>query len=168
MNFDLNNRSALTTESSPWDFDVDTGAEQLEQNMIEMMNQHHGIGLAANQIGIAKRVFVIGSDHPDFPDPFGVFNPRIISISDETTLGEEGCLSFPAVWLKVKRPETIEVEYQDSQGIKHYKSFSGYIARCFLHEYDHLNGVCFIDRVSPLKLQLAMKKMRKILNDRTK
>jgi len=168
MNFDLNNRSKLNVESTPWNFNSDGDAEVLEKNMIEMMNQHHGIGLAANQIGIDKRVFVMGSDHPDFPDPFGVFNPRIINISDETTLGEEGCLSFPAVWLKVKRPESIDVEYQDSKGNTHYKSFSGYIARCFLHEYDHLNGVCFVDRVSPLKLQLAMKKMRKILNDRTK
>jgi peptide deformylase len=90
-----------------------------------------------------------------------VFNPVITEASTDVVLDEEGCLSYPDLFLKVKRPNCIIAQYQDSDGnLKEIKA-EGYLAKCFQHEYDHLNGVCFVDRVSQMKLQLAMKKIRK-------
>jgi peptide deformylase len=162
MEFKLGPHESLTQNSAPWEFGVDGDAVALEQSMCDFMIKNRGIGLAANQIGIAKRVFVIGSYSIEgFPKPFAIFNPRIVKTSDEQALMKEGCLSYPDLWLAVKRPSIIEVEYQDSLGNIHEAAMSGLIARCFQHELDHLNGVCFVDIVSPMKLQLAMKKIRK-------
>lgn len=162
MEFKLGAHDSLMIPSVNWDFENDNTAEQLEQNMIKFMVDNHGIGLAANQIGITKRVFVIGSRNiPGFPEPFAVFNPRIIEYSKDETLDKEGCLSYPNLWLNIKRPEWIIAEYQDSKGNLHEVKIDGYLARCFQHEYDHLNGICFVDKVSQMKLQLAMKKLRK-------
>lgn len=162
MEFNLGPHNTLVQESTPWDFENDGDAAQLEHDMIEFMQQHHGIGLAANQIGIAKRVFVMGSDKiKDFPAPFAVFNPVIKEAGTEMTLDEEGCLSYPGLYMQIKRPDWIVAEYQDSKGNINEVRIEGYLAKCFQHEYDHLNGVCFVDRVSQMKLQLAMKKLRK-------
>ena len=130
--------------------------------MCDFMIANHGIGLAANQIGLTKRVFVMGSEHiPGFPKPFAVFNPVILNASEETALDKEGCLSYPDLWLSIKRPAVIEVRYQTSDGVVVEAALSGLIARCFQHELDHLNGICFVDIVSPLKLKLALNKLRK-------
>lgn len=162
MPFELGPQETLTQVSTPWEFGVDGDAIKLEAEMISFMRENHGIGLAANQIGIAKRVFVMGSDSIEgFPEPFALFNPVILEASEEVDLAKEGCLSYPGLWLSIKRPKVIKVQYQDSLGNTHEVGMSGYIARCFQHEYDHLNGVCFVDIVSPLKLQLAMNKLRK-------
>lgn len=162
MPFELGPQETLTQVSTPWEFGVDGDAIALEAEMINFMKDNHGIGLAANQIGIAKRVFVMGSDNIEgFPAPHAIFNPVILETSEEVSLEKEGCLSYPGLWLTVKRPSVIKVQYQDSMGNTHEVGMSGYIARCFQHEYDHLNGVCFVDIVSPLKLQLAMNKLRK-------
>jgi peptide deformylase len=137
-------------------------ARELENSMINFMVERKGIGLAANQIGITKRVFTMGSNNIEgFPFPFAAFNPKIISVGTEEDLTEEGCLSYPDLWLKVKRPTNIVVEYQDCDSNTHTVEMSGLIARCFQHELDHLNGVCFVDKVSPMRLQSAMKKLRK-------
>lgn len=162
MEFNLGPHETLVQISTPWDFENDGDAVQLEADMVAFMEQHHGIGLAANQIGITKRVFVIGSKKIDgFPEPFAMFNPVIIEASEEQSLEKEGCLSYPDLWLSIKRPSVIKVSYQDSYGNTHEAAMSGLIARCFQHELDHLNGVCFVDIVSPMKLNLAMKKLRK-------
>jgi peptide deformylase len=162
MEFNLEHTAALTSSSEPWDFSNDDNPKDLEKRMIKFMLDNQGIGLAANQIGITKRVFVMGSEtHKDFPKPFALFNPRIIEESNETILDQEGCLSFPGVWLTIKRPAWVIAEYFDSNGIKHQQKFEGYVSKCFQHELDHLNGICFIDKVSKLKLQLALKKQRK-------
>jgi peptide deformylase len=126
------------------------------------MLREGGVGLAANQVGIAKRVFVIGNlNIPEFPKPFALFNPKIIGVSEELSVFKEGCLSYPGLWLNIKRPKKIIAEYQDRYATTHTVAIDGYVARCFQHELDHLDGVCFVDKVSPLKLQLAMKKIRK-------
>jgi peptide deformylase len=162
MEFKLGPHESLTQQSTDWDFTKDGDAELLETAMIEFMINNHGIGLAANQLGITKNVFVMGSNNIDgFPKPFGVFNPKILETSVETDIDKEGCLSYPDLWLSVKRPKSILVEYQDSKGNTITAEMQGYIARCFQHEYDHLQGICFVDRVSAMKLQLAMKKLRK-------
>jgi peptide deformylase len=163
MEFELGPHESLTTVSTEWIFGKDSDAEALEKSMIEFMIANRGIGLAANQIGITKRVFVMGSENiPGFPKPFALFNPRIITASEETVLDQEGCLSYPGLYLTVKRPSWIVAEYQDSKGNTHEIKADGYLSKCFQHELDHLNGVCFVDKVSKLKLQLAMKKLRKI------
>ena len=162
MEFKLGPHDSLTQTSTAWDFNIDTDAELLELTMIDFMSKNKGIGLAANQIGLTKRVFVMGSNNIEgFPLPFAVFNPKIIESSQELCIDQEGCLSYPGLWLNVKRPERIVVEYQTSKGDIITAEMSGLIARCFQHELDHLDGVCFVDKVSKLKLQLAMKKLRK-------
>lgn len=162
MKFSLDHTPVLKTVSTEWDFSVDTDAEKLELEMINFMQAYGGIGLAANQIGISKRVFVMGSEHNlDFPKPFALFNPEILEYSKEEVLDQEGCLSFPGIWLSIKRPEWIKVKYFDSTGVEHINQYQGYVSKCFQHELDHLNGVCFVDKVSKLKLQLALKKQRK-------
>ena len=168
MEFNLKQHDTLTQPSTDWDFATDGDAEQLEREMIDFMLANNGIGLAANQINLAKRVFVMGSDTaPGFPKPFAIFNPVILDASKEMIEDTEGCLSYPGLLLKVKRPEWIVAQWQDSKGVWQEAKLEGYLNKCFQHEFDHLNGVCFVDRVSQLKLQLAYKKLRK-LNDRTK
>ena len=161
-NFTLGAHETLNQVSEPWDFEKDQGAKDLEKRMIEFMLENKGIGLAANQIGISKRVFVMGSySIPGFPEPFAVFNSEILEASEEQVLDTEGCLSFPDLYLKVSRPEWVRASYQDSTGNTHEIKIDGYLAKCFQHELDHLNGICFVDKVGRVKLQLAMKKLRK-------
>jgi peptide deformylase len=163
MEFKLGPHQSLIQRSEDWNFLTDQSAEQLEKSMIDFMIETNGIGLAANQIGITKRVFVMGSRNiPGFPEPFAVFNPRIVEASTEMALDQEGCLSYPGLFLTVKRPSWIVAEYQNAKGDTIEARFEGYLAKCFQHELDHLDGVCFVDKVSPLKLNLAMKKLRKI------
>jgi peptide deformylase len=162
MEFKLGAHESLDTASTDWVFGQDGDAVDLERSMIEFMTNNRGIGLAANQIGLTKNVFVMGSNNiAGFPEPYGIFNPKILSVSEEMIVDQEGCLSYPDLWLNVKRPKTIIAEYQDSRSNTHTVEMNGYVARCFQHEFDHLRGICFVDRVSPMKLQLAMKKMRK-------
>jgi len=163
MEFKLGPHASLIERSSTWNFDHDTDAEELEQAMCKFMLANNGIGLAANQIGITKRVFVMGSNNINgFPAPFALFNRRILEASEEIVLDQEGCLSYPGLFLTVKRPSWVTVEYQNSKGDTIEARFDGYLAKCFQHELDHLDGVCFVDKVSQMKLNLAMKKLRKI------
>lgn len=163
MEFKLGPHESLIQKSDLWDFSKDTGAVELEKEMIRFMIDSKGIGLAANQIGLTKRVFVMGSYNiPGFPEPFVLFNPRILEASTELVLDEEGCLSYPGLFLKLKRPNWVIAEYQNSKGDIIEARFEGYLSKCFQHELDHLDGVCFVDKVSPLKLNLAMKKLRKV------
>jgi peptide deformylase len=163
MEFKLGPHDTLVQSSTPWDFSADNNAEQLEAAMCDFMISAGGIGLAANQVGLAKRVFVMGSNNiPGFPAPFALFNPRIIESSTELILDQEGCLSYPGLFLMVKRPTWVVAEYQDSQGNTKEIKIDGYLAKCFQHELDHLDGVCFVDKVSQMKLNLAMKKLRKV------
>jgi peptide deformylase len=162
MNYQLGPHDSLTQVSTPWEFGVDGDSELLERSMIEFMLDNRGIGLAANQVGVAKQVFVMGSKNiPGFAEPFAIFNPKIIEASKEQILDQEGCLSYPGLYLHIKRPEWIVAEFQDSAGNFKEIKIDGYMAKCFQHEFDHLNGVCFVDRVSQMKLQLAMKKLNK-------
>lgn len=158
--FKLGHHTTLTEKSIDWDFTSDSVS--LERRMISFMLDNRGIGLAANQIGINRNVFVMGSYAINgFPEPFALFNPKILSTSSDYTVDQEGCLSYPGLFLHVKRPSWVVAAYQKSNGDVVEARFNGYLAKCFLHEFDHLNGVCFVDKVSKLKLQLAMKKLRK-------
>jgi peptide deformylase len=133
---------------------------QLEKDMIETMLAHDGIGLAANQVGIAARVFVMG--HRDYPESAqAFFNPMVVKTVDEIEDMEEGCLSFPGIYVNIKRPKKILARWQNSQGEWQESEFDGYNCKCFLHELDHLEGIVFQDRVSTLKWALAVKKNQK-------
>jgi peptide deformylase len=140
----------------------------LEEQLVKLMWEHNGIGLAANQAGIETRVFAIMTRNlSGVTEPFAVFNPKILAVSDEQESGEEGCLSFPGLFFQVKRPYHVVAEFFDRDKNPCIIRFDGVDARCFQHEYDHLNGVCFTSKVSKLKLELAVKKQRK-RNGRTK
>jgi peptide deformylase len=140
----------------------------LEAEMIELMIRENGRGISANQVGIEARVFVIApSSTEGHHIPFALFNPTIVAISEDMESDYEGCLSFPNLFFKVNRPKSVVAEYFDKHNNKCIIELTGIDARCFLHELDHLNGICFIDRVSKLKLDLAIKKQRK-RNGRTK
>jgi|688.fasta_scaffold63512_2 peptide deformylase len=159
----------LDTALPDFDFDnpiIDPLA--LEEEMVKIMIESNGIGLAANQVGVNARVFTMQTQNlKEVFTPFALFNPKVITVSPDSELGEEGCLSFPNMFLMVKRPEHVIVEFLDRNNNKHIIRLDGIDARCFLHELDHLNGVCFTEHVSKLKLQMAIKKQRK-LNGRTK
>jgi len=142
--------------------------KQLEEEMIILMDQHNGLGLSANQVGVEARVFVMNPQNVNgVYTPFALFNPKIIVTGPEEDMGEEGCLSFPDLWIKVKRPAHVVTEFLDRNNNTCIIRFDGIDARCFLHELDHLNGICFTSKVSKLKLDLALKKQRKI-NGRAK
>jgi len=143
--------------------------KELEEQMIILMNQENGIGLAANQVGVEARVFVMKTSLLEgVYTPFAVFNPKVIVTDPEEELGEEGCLSFPGLFFKLKRPSHVVTEFFDRDGNQCIIRFDGIDARCFLHELDHLNGTCFTSKISKTKLNLALKKQRKYKNGRTK
>lgn len=130
---------------------------QLEKDMINLMLANDGIGLAANQVGIPVRMFVMGHrGNPEMAQAF--FNPIVTACTEDMEDREEGCLSFPGVYVNIKRPRKIRVQWQDSKGQIQQDEFDGYNCKCFLHELDHLEGIVFKDRVSTLKWALAVKK----------
>jgi peptide deformylase len=133
--------------------------KQLEKDMLETMFSNNGMGLAANQVGVPVRMFVMG--HTQFKDHAqGFFNPIIVANSEIVHDLEESCLSFPGIYANIKRPSAIKARWQNSLGDWEEGEFSGYECKCFLHEYDHLEGLVFKDRVSELKWALAVKKSK--------
>ena len=133
---------------------------QLEKDMLDEMLKYDGIGLAANQVGIRARVFVMGSRaNPEKGVAF--FNPEVVANTEEMKDLEEGCLSFPGIFVKIKRPTKIKARWQNAQGEVMEGTFEGYECKCFLHELDHLEGIVFQDRVSPLKWALGVKKSKR-------
>lgn len=136
-----------------------TDPKQLEKEMIETMFANDGMGLAANQVGIHARVFVMG--HKNFPENAqAFFNPIVVANTDDINDLEEACLSFPGIYVNIKRPRAIKARWQNSLGEWEESEFSGYDCKCFLHELDHLEGIVFQDRVSTLKWALAVKKSK--------
>lgn len=144
------------------EFDFENPSEdpkQLEKDMLELMYANSGVGLSANQVGKRVRMFVMG--HKDSPElGMAFFNPMVVANTLDIKDIEEGCLSFPNVYVKIKRPTAIKVRWQNSSGELQEGEFSGYDCKCFLHELDHLEGITFQDRVSALKWALAVKKSK--------
>jgi len=127
---------------------------QFVENMIETMHHKDGVGLAAPQIGHSKKILVVDiSPFEEDEEPHAFINPKIIDTWGESVV-EEGCLSIPDVREEVVRPEGIELEYQTADGKKHINKFDGWMARVLQHEIDHLNGVLFVDLISPIKRRL--------------
>ena len=143
------------------DFNPELNRQEIKDNLIETMQHYEGIGLSANQIGVMERVFVM-YNHVETKQIIACFNPKIIKEGEEKVLIDEGCLSFPGLWVKVNRPETIEVEYEDENGEKVQRELYGLQSRIFQHEYDHMEGSNFTEKVSKLKLDMAIKKQKKM------
>ena len=137
---------------------VDDSIRKLAKDMLITMYSAQGIGLAAPQVGVQKRILVIDLNFEDPNAPPNVFiNPEIISFSASLDTYEEGCLSIPGVYLNVLRPASIKLSYRDEMGRPKKMNADGLMARCIQHEIDHLNGVCFVDKVTDeeeLKKQL--------------
>ena len=152
----------LLQTSTPWtETDSIQGyddREKFESDMIRLMLDENGMGLAANQIGITKRFFAIGHDTFDtFKKSAIIWNPLIKNQSEEKVFDVEGCLSFPGIFVKVERPKIIEVEYETTQGTKQTARLDGMESKCFQHELDHLEGITFNKRVSKLRWDMANK-----------
>ena len=135
---------------------------ELVENLVETMREHKGIGLSANQCGVVERVFVMYSNVKE-NKIMACFNPQILEYSEEKILMDEGCLTYPGLWLKVNRPTSIKAEWEDSKGTKGEYALSGLESRVFQHEYDHMEGTNFTERVSKLKLDMAHKRRKKQL-----
>jgi len=141
---------------------VDSDIRTLVDDMADSMYAAEGIGLAAIQIGVAKRILVIDLDQKEGKkNPIPYINPKITWASDEMAVFEEGCLSVPEIWDDVERPARIRCEYLDRDGKKQTLEADGLLATCLQHEMDHLNGVLFIDHLSRLKKNMAIKKLTK-------
>ncbi|HUB85793.1 MAG TPA: peptide deformylase [Rhizomicrobium sp.] len=141
---------------------VDADIRTLIDDMIETMYGADGIGLAAIQIGVAKRVLVMDIDQKDGKkNPVAYVNPKILWASEEMATFEEGCLSVPEIWDEVERPAKIRAEYLDRDGKRHEIEAEGLLATCLQHEMDHLEGVLFLDHLSKLKRSMALKKLQK-------
>jgi peptide deformylase len=141
---------------------VDAEIRKLAADMADSMYAADGIGLAAIQIGVPKRVIVMDLDQKDGKKNWRAFiNPRITWASEEVATFEEGCLSVPDIWDDVERPARIKAEYLDLDGKKVEIEADGMLATCLQHEMDHLQGVLFIDHFSRLKRSMALKKLEK-------
>ena len=130
---------------------------EFASTLVETCKKNRGLGLSANQCGFPYRVFVMGTDD----NYIACFNPKIILAEGEEHMAE-GCLSFPLLQLRITRPKTITVEYQDWNGEVHTNKFTGLTARIFLHELDHMNGIMYTDRAKPLALKSGLKKVEKV------
>ena len=147
----------LEKQVKKFDFNtMDPG--EISKNMIDLMHKYKGIGLAANQVGVDAQIFVMGEK-----DPMTVINPIVTEVGTEKVEMEEGCLSFPGLYMKVSRPSVVSVQYLDIEQKECIIKLEGFHARVFLHEYDHLQGITFDQRVSKLRLEMAKKKQEKLL-----
>ena len=141
---------------------VGTNEKKLINDLFETMYNSNGIGLAAVQVGILKRVLVIDvSDKDEKKNPLSFINPTIKKLSDETSIYEEGCLSIPETFIEIERPKICEVEYIDIDGKKRYLKCDGLLSTCLQHEINHLDGKLIIDHLSKLKKDIIIKKISK-------
>jgi len=148
---------------------VNSELKILMDDMLETMYEAPGIGLAAVQIGILKRVIVIDiSKEPEKKSPLFLVNPKITYKSKDTSIYEEGCLSLPGYFAEIERPAECHLNYLDYHGKKKELKAQGLLATCIQHELDHLNGILFIDYLSKLKKDMIIKKLKKQKNNLNK
>lgn len=155
----------LREEIPPFDFqNPPCNPVELAKNLTETMIANNGLGLSANQVGLRHRVFVLNGN-----PVYACFNPKVVDQTNQNIiLMDEGCLSFPNLYVKVKRPRTIKVRFTMPNGETQTMKFDGITARCFLHELDHLNGVVFTSKASTFHLEKAMKYKKLIERGRLK
>jgi len=140
--------------------DPATDLEHLSKEMFMIMWLNGGIGLAAPQVGMSVRMFVMG---PQEGPNYVCINPEIVETSEDQHIALEGCLSYPALWLNIKRPQWVQTRYTMLDGTVVEHKFEGLMARCYLHELEHLDGKVFLSKVKTLSLKLATKRQQKSL-----
>ncbi len=159
---------------------IDSDLQKLMLDMVDTMYEERGVGLAAIQVGVPKRVLVMDVDyklgecgthscsdaHIKGKKPIFMVNPKIINSSKTKSTFFEGCLSFPEIRAEIKRSEEVKVEYLDYNGKKQTMKADGLLSICAQHEIDHLNGITFVDYLSKIKREMLMKKMQKLLKSR--
>jgi len=159
MNLELlpENHPQLKEVSTAWDFELDGDPTELVTELSKVMIASQAVGLAAPQCGVQKRIFVMGNEDK----LVACINPRIVLWASELDKDYEGCLSFPGLFMQVKRPEKVVVTYKTVTGKEVERELTGLEARVFQHETDHLDGITFDTHVSRLTLNMAKKKREK-------
>ena len=146
---------------------IDAAVRSLMEDMIETMYEAPGIGLAAVQVGVPKRIIVVDcAARDEDPRPLRLVNPEIVWTSDDVSEHEEGCLSIPEIYEMVERPARCRVRYLDERRRSRELDCEGLLATCIQHEVDHLNGVLFIDHISRLKRERIIRKFQKAARER--
>jgi len=155
----------LKTKSEPVTA-IDESIRTLAANMFDTMYNEKGIGLAAVQVGVLKRMLVADISWREEAniagEQFVLINPEIVEDSTELNVYKEGCLSFPDQFADVTRPKAVRVRYLDLQGAQQEQAFGGLLATCIQHEIDHLNGIVFVDHISSLKRDMIIRKLKKL------
>lgn len=147
----------LLEECEDFDFaDPPFDPIQFSQTLIKFMYEKNGLGLAANQVGVPYRIFAMRGS----PENFVCYNPKIVQTSQKQLVLDEGCLSYPNLIVKIKRPENIRVRFSTPNGDTITRQFTGMTARVFQHEYNHLSGVRFYDKANRYHRERAMRKWR--------
>ncbi|MDT8331082.1 peptide deformylase [Roseomonas gilardii] len=149
---------ARTRAIGPADADK---VRDLSDRMLDAMYKAPGIGLAAPQVGESLRLIVVDLQPDEARQPYVMVNPEIVQASRETAVREEGCLSIPNQYAEVERPAVVKVRWQDLEGARQEITAEGLMAACLQHEIDHLNGVLFIDHLSPLKRNMLLRRFNK-------
>lgn len=141
---------------------VDRNVRRLMDGMLAAMHRANGIGLAAPQVGVLKRVIVVDVSQPEEPPaPLRMANPEIVWTSDEMAAGDEGCLSLPEQFSEVVRPRAVRVRFRDENDAVQEVKAEGLLAKCIQHEIDHLEGILFVDHLSSLKRNIILRKLTK-------
>jgi peptide deformylase len=140
---------------------IDDELQQLLDDMLETMYAAPGIGLAAPQVGVLKRVFVADLGEEGARAPLFIINPELVWRSEASNVAEEGCLSLPQQYGEVSRASEVRVRYLDRKGLEREIAADGLLARCLQHEMDHLDGILFTDHLSALKRALILRKLAK-------
>jgi peptide deformylase len=149
--------------------EIDDQVRELAADMLETMYEAPGIGLAATQVGVMKRIFVMDcAGQDEEPNPMVIVNPEILSRSDELETSEEGCLSIPEVYEDVTRSELVHLRWLGLDGEIHEQEFGERWAVCIQHETDHLDGKLFIDYLGPVKRRMIVSRMKKQKRERTR
>lgn len=153
--------SILRTPTKLWDFQTKTAKETqyIAYSMMETLTKYKGLGLSANQVGLSYRVFSLNTGNKVWI----FFNPQIIVRSETLSPYIEGCLSYPGLYLKLNRPDHIKLRFQAINGDFVEKEFDGLTSVCVQHEVDHLDGIMYTDKISPIKLEQAKRKVKKNL-----
>jgi|694.fasta_scaffold24487_7 peptide deformylase len=159
------NHPVLLSEQEDFNFEnPQCDPIELAQRLHQCMVRSDGLGLSACQVGLPIKVFVIRTEEDK---PFALFNPKIISESENLISMKEGCLSFPLLYMNVKRPDFVRLRYQNEKGETNTERFIGMTARVVLHEFDHMNGVLFLEKVSRMEKDRSLRK-RAILKRKVK
>jgi peptide deformylase len=155
------NDPILNAPLEPFNFNGDVDPLEVANTLYEKLSEYNGLGLAANQIGLPYRVFIMRGN------PCIVcFNPKIVDASTSQIVLEEGCLTYPDLYVKIRRPAMIKVRYTNELGQTKTEKFAGITARCFQHELDHLNGVNYLNRANKYHLDKAKQKVKYIKRKR--